>query len=52
MVKHCQAIPWLSATNRLSMFDHFVGLVLKWLTASSYVRSNLSDIDDFTNLRF
>ena len=32
MVKHTQTIPWLSPTNCLNLFDHFVRLLLKGLT--------------------
>ena len=31
MVKHTQTIRWLLPTNRLSVFDHSVGLALKGL---------------------
>ena len=31
MVKHTQAIRLQESTNCLSVFDHFVGLALKWL---------------------
>ena len=31
MVKHTQTILWLLPTNCLSVFDHFVGLAIKWL---------------------
>ena len=31
MVKHTQTIRWQQATNCLSVFDHFVGVVLKEL---------------------
>ena len=31
MVKHTQIIPLQKSTNRLSVFDHFVGLALKGL---------------------
>ena len=31
MVKHTQTIRWLLPTNRLSVFDHSVGLALKRL---------------------
>ena len=37
MVKHSQTIRWLLQTNYLSVFDHFVGLMLKTL---SVVRPN------------
>ena len=32
MIKHTQTIHWLLPTNSLSVFDHFVGLVLIGLT--------------------
>ena len=32
MVKHTQTIPQLLRTDCLSVFDHFVGLALKWLS--------------------
>ena len=31
MVKHTQTIRQLLLTNCLSVFDHFVGLAIKWL---------------------
>ena len=31
MVKHTQTIRWLSPTNYLTVFDHFVGLAFKGL---------------------
>ena len=37
MVKHTQTIRWLLPTNCLSVFDHFVGFLLKrlkWLEKS------------------
>ena len=36
MVKHIQTLRRLLLTNCLSVFDHFVGLVLKGLTISTY----------------
>ena len=36
MVKHIQTLRRLLLTNCLSVFDHFVGLVLKGLTISIY----------------
>ena len=32
MIKHAQTIPWQQPSNCLSVFEHFVGLVLKGLT--------------------
>ena len=36
MVKHTQVIRRQKPTNCLSVFDHFVGLVLKGLTDEDY----------------
>ena len=33
MVKHTQTVRRQQPTNRLIVFDHFVGLALKWLRA-------------------
>ena len=40
MVKHTQTIRRQQPTNRLSVFDHFVGLVLKGLVNSSIIFGN------------
>ena len=39
MVKHTQTIRRLLPTNYLSVFDYFVGLVLKWLTVQTLLWS-------------
>ena len=36
MVKEAQTIRRQQSTNCLSVFDHFVGLVLKWLKKIAY----------------
>ena len=37
MVKHTETIRRQQLTNCLSVFDHFVGLALKWLKAFYYL---------------
>ena len=43
MVKHIQTIRWEKPTNCLSVFDHFVGLALKWLTTTEMILKSLSE---------
>ena len=38
MVKHTQTIRRLLPTNSLSVFNHFVGLALKWIALSLFLR--------------
>ena len=44
MVKHTQTIRWLLPTNRLSVFDHSVGLALKGLRERERERVNVFNI--------
>ena len=37
MVKHTQLIPWLLPTSCLSVFDHFVRLLVKGLMWENYM---------------
>ena len=40
MVKHTQSICWQQPTNCLNVFDHFVGLALKWLIHFLFAQKN------------
>ena len=46
MVKHTQTICWQKPTNCLSVFDHFVGLMLKGLKDSYLEKKILYRIED------
>ena len=46
MVKHTHTIRWLLLTNCLSVFDYFVGLVLKGLKISGKIMR----IDQYSTL--
>ena len=41
MVKHAKTILWQQPVNCLSVFDHFVGLLLKWRVCRNLYFSNL-----------
>ena len=50
MVKHTQTIRRLLHTNCLSVFDHFVELALKELTASLITQQNLRQFHSYWRL--
>ena len=52
MVKHTHAIRRLLPTNCWSVFDHFVGLALKWLSTFSACESQNELIEEIYNLCF
>ena len=51
MVKHTQAMRLQQPTNCLSVFDHFVGLVLKGLKIPLFLKY-LCHLRDVTSLLF
>ena len=50
MVKQTQTIHFQQSTNKLSVFDHFVGLALKGLKINRLLRLGGFQLSEFANL--